>query len=83
MAEEFSRHRGVYPEGQQMRWESLDAMRRRMRRVADRYAHLDKVILVGHGMAFRTLTYIEEMKPAGIVECTYEIGQADCEYSFY
>ncbi len=66
-----------------MRWESLEAMRRRMRRVADKYAHLDKVILIGHGMAFRSLTYIEEMKPAEIVECRYEIGQPNCVYSFY
>ena len=43
----------------------------------------DKVIFVGHGMAFRTLTYIEQMKPTEIVECDYHIGQKDCEYSFY
>lgn len=83
LAEEFTRYRGVYPEGKQMRWESLESMRRRMRRVADRYAHCGRAILVGHGMAFRTLAYIEEMPPAGIVECSYETGQPDCEYSFY
>jgi broad specificity phosphatase PhoE len=43
----------------------------------------DKVIFVGHGMAFRTLMYIEQMKPAEIVECTYEPGKEDCVYSFY
>lgn len=43
----------------------------------------NKVIVVGHGMAFRTLTYIEDMRPGEIVECTYEIGQEDCNYSFY
>lgn len=58
-------------------------MRTRMRRVAGKYAHYDKVIVVGHGMAFRTLTYIEDMRPGEFVECTYEIGQEDCNYSFY
>ena len=38
--------------------------------------------LVGHGMSLRTLAYIEEMKPAEIVECKYEIGQEQCIYSF-
>lgn len=81
--EEFNFYKGVYPEGKMMKWETLDEMRRRMRRVADKYAGYDKVIFVGHGMAFRTLMYIEQMKPAEIVECTYEIGQEDCVYSFY
>ena len=50
--------------------------------VADRYSDYSKVILVGHGMAFRCLTYIEKMHPGGIVECTYRKGQPECEYSF-
>lgn len=80
--EEFIKHKGIYPEGMQMRWETLEEMRIRMRRVADKYADYNKVIFVGHGMAFRTLTYIEQMKSAEIVECVYNIGQEECEYSF-
>ena len=53
-----------------------------MIRVADKYSDYDKVILVGHGMVFRCLTYIEKMNPAEIIECTYQKGQAECEYSF-
>ncbi|MDO5346780.1 MAG: GNAT family N-acetyltransferase [Lachnospiraceae bacterium] len=41
-----------------------------------------KVIFVGHGMIFRCLTYIEKMSPAEIIECTYQKGQAECEYLF-
>ena len=37
---------------------------------------------IAHGMVFRCLTYIEKIQPAEIVECTYQRGQADCEYSF-
>ncbi|MDH8678158.1 hypothetical protein QE109_08365 [Fusibacter bizertensis] len=53
-----------------------------MRNVADKYTDYDKVIFVGHGMAFRTLSYIEQMNPAEIIECTYDRGQKDCEYTF-
>lgn len=81
--QEFNLYKGVYPEGKNMKWETLDEMKSRMHRVADKYASYDKVIFVGHGMAFRTLAYIEKMNPAEIIECSYIIGQKDCEYSFY
>ena len=45
-------------------------------------ANYGKVIFVGHGMAFGTLTYIEQMKPAEIIECSYQLGQDYCVYSF-
>lgn len=83
LAEEFVRYKGEYPSREQMKWETLAAMRKRMRSVADKYARYDKVILVSHGMALRTLAYIEEMEPAQMIECEYAVGQADCEYSFY
>lgn len=79
---EFNKYKGVYPDDAQMKWEELKSLRERMKRVADKYAEYDKVIIVGHGMAFRTLTYIETMRPAEIIECRYEIGQPDCLYSF-
>lgn len=53
-----------------------------MRRAADRYSSYGRVLLVGHGMAFRCLKNIEKMSPAEIIECPYEKGQAECEYSF-
>ena len=83
LTKEFNLYKGEYPKGQQMRWETLDEVRKRMRRVADKYANYEKVIFVGHGMAFRTLTYIEQMKPAEIIDCSYHLGQDDCIYSFY
>lgn len=83
LAREFTAYKGVYPEGQQMRWETLEEVRKRMRKVADKYSDYDKVIFVGHGMVFRTLAYIEKMKPGEIVEYTYILGQDNCEYSFY
>lgn len=83
LTREFNLYQGKYPTGRQMRWETLDEVRKRMRSVADKYANYEKVIFVGHGMAFRALAYIEQMKPGEIIECTYHLGQADCQYSFY
>lgn len=83
LTREFNLHKGVYPEGQYMKWETLAELRQRIRKVADKYAHYDKVIFVGHGMAFRTLTYIEQMKPAEIIECNYVLGQRNSAYSFH
>ena len=67
LAREFTKYKGEYPPGEKFKWESLASMRKRMRRVADRYSDYDKVILVGHGMVFRCLTYIEKMYPAEII----------------
>ena len=36
-----------------MQWETLDDMRKRMRRAADKYTKYNKVILVGHGMSLK------------------------------
>lgn len=83
LSKEFNDCCGEYPTGKVCRWETLSSMRKRIRAVADKYADRDKVIFVGHGMAFRTLTYIEELPPGGIVECLYEKGQPFCEYSFF
>ena len=46
------------------------------------YSDYEKVIIVGHGMALRCLTYIEKLQPAEIIECTYFKGQEECEYFF-
>lgn len=82
LAEEFAKFNGEYPSGEKFRWESLSHMRKRILCVADKYADYNKVIFVGHGMVFRCLTYIEKMNPAEIIECTYQKGQAECQYSF-
>lgn len=34
------------------------------------------------GMAFRSLTYIEQMRPGELIECVYNIGQEESVYSF-
>ncbi len=83
LSNEFNVYKGVYPENVEMKWETLASVRERMKRVADKYSDYNKVIMVGHGMAFRTLAYIEKMAPAQLIECVYQKGQPDCEYSFF
>ena len=72
LANEFYENKGLYPKGQQMRWETLDQVRKRMQGVAAKYAGYEKVIFVGHSMAFETLTGINEMQPAEILEWEYK-----------
>ncbi len=71
LAKEFYENKGVYPKGQQLRWETFDEVRKRMQRVAEKYAGFGKVIFVGHSMMFEALTGIEHMKPAEIIEWEY------------
>ena len=66
----------------ELKWEELSSLRERIRRVADKYTDYEKVIIVGHGMAFRVLEYIENIAPGEIIECKYKKGQEDCEYAF-
>ena len=77
LGKEFQECKGVYPDGQEMRWETVSSLKKRIKRVADKYADYDKVIVVGHGMAFRVLKYIENIAPGEIIECEYEKGQED------
>ena len=71
LAKEFYENNGVYPEGQQLRWETLEEIRKRMQGVVEKYSGYEKVIFVGHGMAFRALNGIEQMQPAEIIEWEY------------
>ena len=73
LTKEFYENKGVYPDGQQLRWETLEEVRKRMQRVVEKYAGYERVIFIGHSMSFEALTHIEEMEPAGIIEWKYVI----------
>jgi len=68
LAKEFYENKGVYPKGQQLKWETFEEVRKRMQRVVEKYAGYEKVIFVGHSMAFEALTGIENIKPAEIID---------------
>ena len=46
----------------------MEEVRKRMQRVVEKYAGYEKVIFVGHSMAFEALTGIENIKPAEIID---------------
>ena len=73
LAKEFYDNSGVYPNGQQLRWETLDEVRKRMQCVVEKYVGYEKVIIVGHSMAFEALADIKDMKTAEIIEWEYSI----------
>ena len=77
----FDANRGKCPDDAHP-YESLEQIRARMVRVRDKYASYDKVVLVGHGMALRSIAPAGRIRPAEIVEFTYETGQPVCEYEF-
>ena len=54
------------------------ALRKRVRAVADKYAHMDSVALVSHGMAMRTLRTMHDVGYAEIVELDYSPDMPDC-----
>lgn len=76
---EFHEYQGEYPDGEKMRWETLSHMQGRMRRVADKYSEYDKVIVVGHGMAFQSMAHIANMDYCEIMEYVYPEEQAYTE----
>ena len=45
LGREFQEYKGVYPKGQEMRWETLSSLKIRIKRVADKYADYNKVML--------------------------------------
>lgn len=79
---DFNNHKGIYPNNEIKRWESLDVLRNRVRKVADKYADFNKIILVCHGMVIRTLVPVETIEHGEIIECMYNVGQPDCIYPF-
>ncbi|NFE10203.1 histidine phosphatase family protein, partial [Clostridium botulinum] len=50
-----------------------NSLRNKVKNVADKYAHYNKVIIVCNEMVIRTLTHTEKIVPGEIIECCYEI----------
>jgi broad specificity phosphatase PhoE len=79
---DFNKHKGIYPKDQKKRWESLDSLKTRVNKVIEKYVQYDKVIVVCHGMAIRTIKYVEKIELGEIIECNYHMGKEDCTFPF-
>ncbi|SFB04477.1 Broad specificity phosphatase PhoE [Cohnella sp. OV330] len=76
LGDDFDRHDGVYPSGETKLWESKELLKNRIEKVIHKYLAYEKVIITGHGMAFRTLVgEIGEIPHASIIE--YAVKQDD------
>ena len=65
---DYEKHQGVYPPGEEKLWESKESLHQRVSRVLDKYLSYKCIIVVAHGMAFKTQRPEEEMAFCGIVE---------------
>ncbi|MFD1177824.1 histidine phosphatase family protein [Paenibacillus puldeungensis] len=65
---DFDLNNGNYPVGETRLWESKPMMKARMDGVINKYLNYDHVIIVGHGMAFRTQYEIDDIPHAYIIE---------------
>jgi broad specificity phosphatase PhoE len=68
LGSDYDKHNGVYPPGETRLWESKPAMKERVDRVIEKYQDYDCVIVVGHGMAFRTQYDVDDIPHASIIE---------------
>jgi len=68
LGEDYDANHGVYPPGITKLWESKELLKNRVEKVIDQYLEFKKVIITGHGMAFRTLIgEREEIPHASII----------------
>ena len=81
-SKQFALNKGIHSEREEQTWEEVEPMRRRMRAVLDKYSHLDTIVIVGHEMSLKTLTYFETMERGGILEMQYDPDAPDSEYWF-
>ncbi len=68
LAEDFRLHAGEYPDGETRVWETLSSLRTRVHGVLERYTALKKIIVVSHEMAIGSVTGVNEIEFAGILE---------------
>ena len=60
---EYCDNEGRYPQGEDRPWEDVEHLRSRILAVLGKYDHLDKVVVVSHGLAIHALTGV--MLPNG------------------
>lgn len=69
LGDDYDANHGVYPPGEPRLWESKELLKKRMDQVIDKYSGFQKVIIAGHGMAFRTLVgEVGEIPHGSIIE---------------
>lgn len=69
LGDDYDANNGIYPPGETRLWESKESLKNRVEGVIDKYLSYSKVIVTGHGMAFRTLIgEIGDIPHASVIE---------------
>lgn len=68
---DYNKCEGIYPQGEEKKWESKESLRKRAMSVIEKYKKYDCVIIVAHKMLFKTITNAKGMEPAEIFEIEF------------
>ena len=69
---EYVENDGIYPANENKKWETKEQLRTRVMSVINKYKDkYDKVIVVAHKMAFKSISDCGDMKPAEIFETKF------------
>lgn len=68
LADDFRRHGGEYPTGEERVWETISSVQSRVQGVLTRFDAYQKIVVVTHEMVIASITAVQEVEFAGIVE---------------
>lgn len=71
MHKAFLKCKGVYPEGESPKWESIEEIIARTKPVLNRYTGYDKIIIVAHGGVIRRYTGVGLIAHCEVCEVDY------------
>lgn len=69
---DFEKHNGIPPKDRRVNWETKASLEKRVKGVLNKYLSYDKVIVVAHGMVFRTINKGEDLPHCGLMPLDIE-----------
>jgi len=69
--DDFNTYNGDYPDGKELPWEDNAHLKARLHRTLDKYKHLQKVIVVCHGILIHSVYKDHWLENGEIVEYSY------------
>ena len=70
--DDYIENNGIYPLNETRNWETKEHLKNRVMSVVNKYKEkYDKIIMVGHGMAFNSICNCGKLEPAGMFEVKY------------
>lgn len=69
---DYQNNNGILPNDRKVKWESKEHLKNRVESVIKKYKQYNCIIFVFHQMAIQSITEIEKIKPAEIIEFIYD-----------